>query len=96
MNRSYSKKRMIQESNRKLELRYLMEEDAQGMDIEALSGLSNIEGVQDIPGCKTDSFDATECLTNAMDKLTFNVFVKQFLPALQTAKVDTSSVPKIA
>lgn len=96
MNRSYSKRRMIEESNKRLEIRYLMEEDANAMNIEALSGLANIEGVNEIPGCKTDSFDATECLTNAMDKLTFNVFVKQFLPALQTAKVDTSSVPKIA
>jgi len=96
MNRSYSKKRMIQESNRRLEIRYLMEEGEETMNIEALSGLADIEGVSEIPGCKTDNFNATECLTNAMDKLTFNVFVKEFLPALQNAQVDTSSVPKIA
>lgn len=96
MNRSYSKKRMIQESNKRLEKRYLMEEGEESMNIEALSGLAEIEGVSEIPGCKTESFNPTECLTNAMDQLTFNVFVKEFLPALQNAQVDTSSVPKIA
>ncbi len=69
-------------------------EQEQGMDINALSKLSEIEGVSEIQGCNTDTFDPTTCLTNAMDQLTFNVFVKEFLPALQTAKIDTSSVPK--
>lgn len=70
----------------------LKEED--GMDIDVLSSLNKIEGVSEIEGCKTDNFDPTNCLTNAMDKLTFNKFVKEFLPALQQAKIDTSSVPK--
>ena len=71
-----------------------LKEEEQGMNIDALSKLSDIEGVSEIQGCNTETFDATTCLTNAMDQLTFNVFVKEFLPALQMAKIDTSSVPK--
>jgi hypothetical protein len=62
--------------------RYLREDE---MDLSSVNKLGEIEGIDSIPECSTDSenFNSALCLSKAMDTLSFNTFVKEFFPTFQ-------------
>jgi len=62
--------------------RYINEDE---MDLSSVNKLGEIEGIDSIPECSTDSesFNSALCLSKAMDTLSFNTFVKEFFPIFQ-------------
>lgn len=73
-------------------VRRVIKEDE--MDLSPVNKLGEIEGVSEIQGCGGDKFDSNMCLSNAMDTLPFNKFVKEFFPAFQgVAQVTKTEIP---
>ena len=70
--------------------RYLYEDE---MDLSSVNKLGEIEGIDSIPECSTDSesFNSALCLSKAMDSLSFNTFVKEFFPTFQQIATVTKT-----
>jgi uncharacterized ParB-like nuclease family protein len=84
-------KRITERDMSKLVRRVIKEDE---MDLSPVNKLGEIEGVSEIQGCGGDKFDANMCLSNAMDTLPFNKFVKEFFPAFQgVAQVTKTEIP---